>query len=37
MQKIDRNALVQAQISGGCAKNRAQANSTSTVIIYVNK
>jgi hypothetical protein len=38
MQKIDRSALVKAQLSGGCCKNNsATANASSPVIIYVTK
>ena len=34
MQKIERNALAQSQVAGGCAKgSRATATNTTTVVI----
>lgn len=35
MQKIERNALAQASLAGGCHKANSQASSNTTVVIYV--
>ncbi len=35
MQKIERNALAQASLAGGCHKASSRSSSNTTVVIYI--
>jgi len=35
MQKIERNALAQASLAGGCHKASSNSSAKSTVVIYI--
>ncbi len=35
MQKIERNALAQASLAGGCHKASSRSSSNTTVVVYI--